>query len=126
MDEKNRKLEDVLDLEHFDILVETDEDEPGFLDEMISGFEKNGRESLTQMYQAIEQGDFEQIKFHSHKLKGLSGTLGAKLLMERSSEIEKIATKGEGFEEIRDLSKDSQEFFQICLEFIKKRALSHE
>ena len=126
MDEKNRNLEDVLNLEHFDILVETDEEEPGFLDEMISGFEKNGKESLNQMYKAIEQGDFEQIKFHSHKLKGLSGTLGAKLLMDRSSEIERIALKEEGLEEIRELSKDSLEFFKICLKFIKKRALSHE
>ena len=120
-----RKVEDVLDIEHFDILLEKDQDEPGFIDEMISGFEKNGKESLEKMYEAIEAGDFEKIKFFSYKLKRISGTLGAKILISRSSEIEKLAFKGKNLDEIKRVSKNCSFYFLVSLEHIKKRALSH-
>ena len=121
-----RKIEDVLDVEHFDILVETDLDEPGFLDEMVSGFENNGREALNQMHEAIESVDFEKIKFFSHKLKKLSGTLGAKLLMLMASEIEHLAYKEENLDDIKKILKDSRDNFELCLDYIKKRSVSHE
>lgn len=115
------KEDDILNLEHFEILQETDEDEPGFLASMIEGFETNGAELLEQLKESVASKNIEDYTFCAHKLKGLSGTLGASLLANLAGEAEQLSKSDPDFAKLEEILKKMDSAYTVCLEAIKKR-----
>ncbi len=114
-------MKEILDLEHFEILEETDKDEPGFLASLIQGFEKNATELLHQLKESVRGKNREDYTFFAHKLKGLSGALGARLLSNLASEAEIMSKSEPDFEKLEKILKEIDSAYTVCLDAIKKR-----
>ena len=114
-------MKEVLNLEHFEILEETDQEEPGFLASMTQGFEKNSTELLRQLKESIQHKKLENYTFFVHKLKGLSGALGARLLSNLASEAEILSKSEPDFKKLEKILKEMDSAYAVCLDAIKKR-----
>jgi|GEM_PF-4162189 len=114
-------MKKILNLEHFEILEETDQDEPGFLASLTQGFEKNATELLRQLKESVHRKNLEHYTFLAHKLKGISGALGASLLSNLASEAEIMSKSEQNFEKLEKILKEMDSAYTVCLDAIKKR-----
>jgi two-component system sensor histidine kinase/response regulator len=69
---------DALDTTITSQLLELEEEEPGFLCEVIDSFFATAKESLEQMRDAIHRGDLKALRAAAHMVRGSSQQLGAR------------------------------------------------
>ena len=67
----------------------------GFLPKLIGTFEEHGRQSLSELEVAFEQGDRDTLGRVAHRFKGSCLNIGAGALAERLRELE-AACRGSG------------------------------
>lgn len=73
-------------------LLELDEEEPGFLSEVIQSFFENAAENLASIRTAVENEDLDAVRAAAHMMRGSSQQLGAGQLGATCFEIEKAST----------------------------------
>lgn len=83
---------DALDTMITSQLLELDEEEPGFLSDVIASFFGNAEEIIIQMNAAIENDDLDALRSAAHMIRGSSQQLGARKLGATCFEIEKTIT----------------------------------
>ena len=70
-------------------------DEPQFLTELFAEFERDALAQLEAMHVALSQGDAIMLGRAAHKIKGMSGTLGAARVSRVAAMIQERANCGE-------------------------------
>ncbi|MBW1762364.1 MAG: response regulator, partial [Deltaproteobacteria bacterium] len=71
---------DALDTTITSQLLELEEEEPGFVCDVIESFFRTAEESIARMKAAIEQGDVKTLRSAAHMVRGSSQQLGARRL----------------------------------------------
>jgi signal transduction histidine kinase/CheY-like chemotaxis protein/HPt (histidine-containing phosphotransfer) domain-containing protein len=71
-------------------LMELEEEEPGFLCDVIDSFFRTSDESIALMKTAIENGDLKTLRAAAHMVRGSSQQLGARRVGATCLKIEKI------------------------------------
>ncbi len=69
-------------------LLELDEEDPGFVSDVIQSFFQNAEENVARMKAAVENGDLKALHLAAHLIRGSSQQLGANRLGATSSKIE--------------------------------------
>jgi CheY-like chemotaxis protein/HPt (histidine-containing phosphotransfer) domain-containing protein len=69
-------------------LLELDEEDPGFVSDVIQSFFHNAEENVARMKAAVENGDLKALHLAAHLIRGSSQQLGASRLGATSSKIE--------------------------------------
>ncbi|MFC1849709.1 response regulator [candidate division CSSED10-310 bacterium] len=75
--------------------MDDDPDEPGFLNELMSIFEKDSAQLITLIKKAIDEHDSKTLREHAHSLKGASANVGAVALARTCKDIETECKKPE-------------------------------
>ena len=88
----------------------TPPDEPEFLSELLADFERDTLAQLSAMHMALSQGDAATLEHAAHKLKGMSGTLGAIRLSRLAGVIQERAQRRELLHVSQLLSRLQDEF----------------
>jgi len=70
-----------------------DEDEPGFLIELIEDYMDNSEENLKAIRYAIQAKDTVTVGRTAHTLKGASSNIGAVNMIELSKQLEHLGTE---------------------------------
>ena len=73
--------------------------DPDFTD-LLRDFAVGLNERIKQMQEALEQGDFGQVKDLAHKLKGAAGFTGYPTLSETAKTLEHTAAKSSDIESV--------------------------
>ncbi|MBT8465564.1 MAG: response regulator [Myxococcales bacterium] len=87
-------------------LLELDEEDPGFVSDVIDSFFKNAEENLARMRAAVENEDLEALHLGAHMIRGSSQQLGARRLGATTSKIETTRTIEEAGSLLDDLESD--------------------
>ena len=66
-----------------------------FLKKLFAVFVEQQPRKLSDMQEAIAQGDLKEVAFMAHTLKGGAATMGAEVLKDRAYEVEKAAKAGD-------------------------------
>lgn len=69
-------------------LLELDEEDPGFVSDVIQSFFQNAEENVARMKTAVENGDLKALHLAAHLIRGSSQQLGANRLGATSLKIE--------------------------------------
>ena len=69
-------------------LLELDEEDPGFVSEVIQSFFQNAEQNVARMKAAVENGDLKALHLSAHLIRGSSQQLGASRLGATSLKIE--------------------------------------
>jgi len=72
-------------------LLELEEEEPGFICDVIESFFQTAEESLVRMKAAIEDGDLKTLRSAAHMVRGSSQQLGARRFGATCFKLESIA-----------------------------------
>jgi len=83
---------DALDMTITSQLLDLDEEEPGFISDVIDSFFRNAEESVARMKAAIENGDLDVLHSAAHMMRGSSQQLGARRLGATCREVEETTT----------------------------------
>jgi HPt (histidine-containing phosphotransfer) domain-containing protein len=83
---------DALDMTITSQLLDLDEEEPGFISDVIDSFFRNADEGVARMKTAIENGDLDVIHSTAHMMRGSSQQLGARRLGATCREVENATT----------------------------------
>jgi HPt (histidine-containing phosphotransfer) domain-containing protein len=108
----------------FESLKELDEDNAGFLREVIETFLEHSRPQLDALREATGVGDATRIERSAHKLKGGCGAIGAYPLMELCGQLElaaresSLADAGERF-----LTVEAE--FQLVVAALERELRAH-
>jgi signal transduction histidine kinase/CheY-like chemotaxis protein/HPt (histidine-containing phosphotransfer) domain-containing protein len=73
-------------------LLELEDEEPGFLCDVIESFLHTAEESIERMKAAIEGGDLETLRATAHMVRGSSQQLGARRLGATCAKLESLST----------------------------------
>lgn len=119
------KDDDLFDLEHLEFLEEADADEPGFLGEMVQGFELNGKKFTSGIQKGLKEQDWEGVRFNAHKLSGVSGALGAKGLLELTRKVEENLLSGKEFLKVEGACLEILEIFECSLAQLKNKVIEN-
>jgi CheY-like chemotaxis protein len=103
-------------------LLELEEEEPGFLCEVIDSFFVTAAQSIAQMKQAIASDDLQRVHEAAHMVCGSSQQLGARRFGVTCSELERVATVDEAASLVRKL-EDDLEGARTALTTLADRAL---
>jgi HPt (histidine-containing phosphotransfer) domain-containing protein len=76
-------------------LLELDEEDPGFVADVIESFFRNAEENVSRMKAAVESGDLKALHLAAHMIRGSSQQLGARRLGATSLKIETTKTIAE-------------------------------
>jgi len=87
-------------------LLELEEEEPGFLCEVIDSFFMTAEESITRMKTAIEAGDLDSLRAAAHMVRGSSQQLGARRFGATCAKLERVDEVSEAAPIVRDLEDD--------------------
>ena len=87
-------------------LLELDEEEPGFVSDVIASFLQNADENLARMKAAVENGDLDALRAAAHMMRGSSQQLGARKLGATCFEIEKSSNAEDAASIIGTLQSD--------------------
>jgi two-component system sensor histidine kinase/response regulator len=96
---------DALDTSITSQLLELEEEEPGFICEVIESFFQTAEESIERMKAAIEGGDLESIRAAAHMVRGSSQQLGARRLGATCAKLESVSTTGDASSIVADLER---------------------
>ena len=87
-------------------LLELEDEEPGFLCEVIDSFFVTAEESISRMKVAIESGDLSSLRAAAHMVRGSSQQLGARRFGATCAKLESVAEAHEAAPIVRDLEHD--------------------
>jgi CheY-like chemotaxis protein/HPt (histidine-containing phosphotransfer) domain-containing protein len=76
-------------------LLELDEEDPGFVSDVIDSFFRNAEQNVARMKAAVENEDLKALHLAAHMIRGSSQQLGARRLGATSLEIETTTTIAE-------------------------------
>ena len=82
--------QELLDTSITSQLLELEEEEPGFLCEVIDSFFMTAEESIARMKAAIEHDDLESLRAAAHMVRGSSQQLGARRFGRTCAKLESI------------------------------------
>ncbi len=97
---------DALDTTITSQLLELEEEEPGFICEVIDSFFRTAEESIARMKTAIHDGDLKTLRAAAHRVRGSSQQLGARRLGATCLKIEKISVVEDASSIVSDLERD--------------------
>jgi signal transduction histidine kinase/DNA-binding response OmpR family regulator len=97
---------DALDTTITSQLLELEEEEPGFICEVIESFFHTAEESITGMKAAIQHGDLGALRAATHMVRGSSQQLGARRFGATCFKLEKISNIEEAGSIVSDLERD--------------------
>ena len=87
-------------------LLELEEEEPGFLCEVIDSFFITAEESISRMNAAIANGDLSALRSAAHMVRGSSQQLGARRFGATCARLESIAAVSDAAPIVRELEQD--------------------
>jgi response regulator RpfG family c-di-GMP phosphodiesterase len=87
-------------------LLELEEEEPGFLCEVIDSFFVTAEECICRMRTAIDEGDLPTLHAAAHMVRGSSQQLGARRFGGTCLALEKTTAVGEATPILSDLERD--------------------
>ncbi len=87
-------------------LLELEEEDPGFLCEVIDSFFTTAEESIAQMRNAIERGDLKALRAAAHMVRGSSQQLGVRRFGATCLELENVASAEDAGSIILELERD--------------------
>jgi signal transduction histidine kinase/DNA-binding response OmpR family regulator len=97
---------DALDTTITSQLLELEEEEPGFICEVIESFFDTAEQSITRMRAAIEEGDLKTLRAAAHMVRGSSQQLGARRFGATCFKLEQIAAVEEADSIVSELEQD--------------------
>jgi CheY-like chemotaxis protein len=97
---------DALDTTITSQLLELEEDEPGFICDVIDSFFHTAEESIARMKTAIEDGDLKTLRAAAHMVRGSSQQLGARRFGATCFKLENIAAAEDAGSIVNDLERD--------------------
>jgi CheY-like chemotaxis protein/HPt (histidine-containing phosphotransfer) domain-containing protein len=97
---------DALDTTITSQLLELEEEEPGFICEVIASFFETAEESITRMKAAIEDGDLHTLRAAAHMVRGSSQQLGARRFGATCVKLENISEAGDAAPVVDELERD--------------------
>jgi signal transduction histidine kinase/DNA-binding response OmpR family regulator len=97
---------DALDTTITSQLLELEEEEPGFICEVIESFFHTAEQSITRMRAAIEDGDLKTLRAAAHMVRGSSQQLGARRFGATCFKLEQIAVVEEADSIVSELEQD--------------------
>jgi signal transduction histidine kinase/DNA-binding response OmpR family regulator len=87
-------------------LLELEEEEPGFLCEVIDSFFITAEESIMRMKDAIGNGDLSALRAAAHMVRGSSQQLGARRFGATCGKLETVAVVSDAAPIVRELEDD--------------------
>jgi HPt (histidine-containing phosphotransfer) domain-containing protein len=87
-------------------LLELEEEEPGFLAEVIESFFVTAEESIERMKEAIEAGDSDALRAAAHMVRGSGQQLGAQRFAATCARLESIGALAEAPPLVVELERD--------------------
>lgn len=111
----------MLDEEHIQDLIEIEELDKGFINMMMKNFKENASETLVTIDEGLQKDDLEIIKFHTHKLQGTAGSLGAKNLAEKSKSLEQMAKKEADISQIKNAIEELKLIYKETTKNLEER-----
>jgi CheY-like chemotaxis protein/HPt (histidine-containing phosphotransfer) domain-containing protein len=97
---------DALDTSITSQLLELEEEEPGFVCEVIESFFHTVDESIKRMRAAIEAGDLKPLRAAAHMVRGSSQQLGARRVGATCTKLESLLTIEDAGSIVDDLERD--------------------
>ncbi|MBW2586215.1 MAG: response regulator [Deltaproteobacteria bacterium] len=97
---------DALDTTITSQLLELEEEEPGFICEVIESFFDTAEQSITRMRAAIEEGDLKTLRAAAHMVRGSSQQLGARRFGATCFKLEQIVAVEEADSIVSELEQD--------------------
>jgi signal transduction histidine kinase/CheY-like chemotaxis protein/HPt (histidine-containing phosphotransfer) domain-containing protein len=97
---------DALDTTITSQLLELEEEEPGFICEVIDSFFHTAEESIARMKTAIDDGDLRTLRAAAHMVRGSSQQLGARRFGATCSRLEKLTEVEDAGSLVHDLERD--------------------
>lgn len=97
---------DALDTTITSQLLDLEEEEPGFICDVIDSFFRTAEESIARMKTAIENGDLETLRAAAHMVRGSSQQLGARRFGATCFKLEKISGLGDAGAIVTELEHD--------------------
>ncbi|MGB5696875.1 MAG: ATP-binding protein [Polyangiales bacterium] len=113
---------DALDTTITSQLLELEEEEPGFLCEVIDSFFHTATQSLARIKTAIDEGDLRAVREAAHMVRGSSQQLGARRFGSTCLKLELIGAIDEAAAIVSDLERDL-EGARVALTGLADRAL---
>jgi HPt (histidine-containing phosphotransfer) domain-containing protein len=86
--------------------LELEEEEPGFVCEVIESFFHTVDESIKRMRAAIEAGDLKPLRAAAHMVRGSSQQLGARRVGATCTKLESLLTIEDAGSIVDDLERD--------------------
>jgi len=87
-------------------LLELEEEEPGFICEVVDTFFLTAEDSIARMKAAIENGDLKTLRAAAHMVRGSSQQLGARRFGSTCYKLEKLDALSEAGAIVSDLERD--------------------
>jgi CheY-like chemotaxis protein len=97
---------DALDTAITSQLLELEEEEPGFLCDVIDSFFTTAEQSIEKMRSAIDRGDLKALRAAAHMVHGSSQQLGAGRLGATCLKVENVAAAQDAVPIIEELEQD--------------------
>lgn len=97
---------DALDTTVTSQLLELEEEEPGFLCEVIDSFFLTAEESIVRIKTAVANDDLATIQAAAHMVRGSSQQLGARKFGETCARLEELSTAKDATQIVEDLERD--------------------
>jgi response regulator RpfG family c-di-GMP phosphodiesterase len=97
---------DALDTTITSQLLELEEEEPGFICDVIESFFQTAEESIARMKAAIDHGDLKTVRSAAHMVRGSSQQLGARRIGATCFKLESIAALEEAGPIVNSLERD--------------------
>jgi signal transduction histidine kinase/DNA-binding response OmpR family regulator len=97
---------DALDTTITSQLLELEEEEPGFISDVIESFFLTAEQSIARMKAAIEGDDLKTLRAAAHMVRGSSQQLGARRFGATCVKLEEAATVDDASSIISDLERD--------------------
>jgi CheY-like chemotaxis protein/HPt (histidine-containing phosphotransfer) domain-containing protein len=97
---------DALDTTITSQLLDLEEEEPGFICDVIESFFLTAEQSIARMKAAIEGGDLKTLRAAAHMVRGSSQQLGARRFGATCLELEQIAAIEDAHSIVSDLERD--------------------
>jgi CheY-like chemotaxis protein/HPt (histidine-containing phosphotransfer) domain-containing protein len=97
---------DALDTSITSQLLELEEEEPGFICDVIESFFTTAEESIVRMKAAVDNGDLKALRSAAHMVRGSSQQLGARRFGATCFKLEKITAIEDASSIVSDLERD--------------------
>lgn len=111
--EENKSQGNIIDLQYLYDLADGSFD---FVEEMIQLFLNSVPQSVEELKQAINNGEWQKVKAVAHRIKPSFGFIGAKKVQEQLGQMERNALEAPDVVFQRSLLEKVEESTKICVE----------